>query len=315
MRKIFSKKTMVCLAVIFALCIGMAGCFRDTKNSEINTINQFSLVNGMPVRIDEGSVYQYNADETWTVVELDGTAAQVFSGENLCVLMEDGGLYYGGATEISEDEEYPLTSAYGIEMIAKALEINKEERFLCINKNIEYLGFRVLLESGEILYQGLEDYERYHMQEETPVQLSGEFILTEEGNVYYLQIDAASAYTKLEKVYDGGDVVAISASETAARCIGIKENGKAESWWINQDSLAVEDWEEAVAVCQGFYYAVALDGQGQVYYIDQNEEVTTSVSEALSTWSDIVEIAVLFETIVGMKADGSCLFLNIADYK
>lgn len=159
-------------------------------------------------------------------MELDGTAAQVFSGEHLCVLMEDGSLFYDGQDLSPDEDNLPLMARYGRHMAGKALEYNKTEPFLGVNGNLEYLDFMALLKSGELLCEDEDDFRRVSLPVETPAALSGSYVLTESGNVYYM-------HDGIENVYDGGDIAAISSSETAARCAGLKENGEAVLWWMD----------------------------------------------------------------------------------
>lgn len=319
--KRYSKKTVIQTAVLIILFIGIIYSCLHTNQIEIKKPNQFALLscyspeddrsNLVPLKIEDGILYAYEEDGTRSVVELEGRASQVFSGENLCVLLEDGSIYYDGMTELSEPEDgenFPLSEGYAVVMAGKVLELNETEPFLAVNQNIEYLNFKALLESGELICETNSGGFRYYtLPEEKPIELSGDFILTENGNVYYLYGDA-------EILYDGGDIAAISACETASRCIGLKENGQAVSWWMDLEAPDVSGWKNIVAVKQGFYFAVGLDANGKVYFATDDAELEKNVTAELSQWSDVTEIAVLFETIAGMKEDGSCLFLDVANY-
>lgn len=205
-----------------------------------------------------------------------------------------------------------LTTAYRMEMIDEILEINENSSFVDVNKNFDYMDIRVLLENSDILYQTQGKYKCYTFADETPIGLSGDFVLTKEGNVYYFCTD--TSYVDLKKVYAGGDVVMISASETSSCCVGIKEDGRVESWNIQQPSLEVNAWSSIVSVCQGFNYAIALDSDGRVYFESRDEKQANSISEGLNSWRNVVEIAAYFDVIVGMQEDGTCLYLHITDY-
>lgn len=305
------------LSGIILLLAGVAVVlFMNTNQKVAITPGQFVLIGERPVIIKEGKVYEYETEGVWRNLGLIGVAKHIVRGEKLCILNEDGSLYYEMGTD--SEEGLPLTSAYTIDMAEKALTLNKEESFSWINQSLEYLGFRALLKNGDILYQGLRGYERYHMEEETPVFLSGSFILTSEGNVYYLDIDTDGdtgiTNTYLKCVYDGKDIVTISASESAKRCLGLRENGTVISW-SDIAPLEVKDWKNVIAIQQGFNYAVGLTSKGRVLYVDYNAESTEKVTKALDLWTDIVQIAAYSDTIVGLKRDGSCLFLDISVYK
>ena len=47
-------------------------------------------------------------------------------------------------------------------------------------------------------------------------------------------------------------MVAISSSETAARCAGLKENGGAALWWMDIEAPDVSEWKNLTAVRHGF---------------------------------------------------------------
>lgn len=277
---------------------------------------QFVLIGKRPVIIKEGNLYEYETDGTWRHLELSGKAKQIVRGEKLCVLNEDGSLYYEKETDLGK--ELPLTSAFNLYMAEKAIILNKDEPFTWINQSLEYLGFRALLRNGDILYQGMGEYESFQMDEETPICLSGSFILTSQGNVYYLETDtdgySGIMSTDLRCVYDGKDIVAISASESAARCLGLRKNGTVISW-SDIDPLEVTDWKNVIAIQQGFNYAVGLTVKGKVLFVDYNAGSTKKINEALDSWTDIVQIAAYSDTIAGLKRDGSCLLLDISAFK
>lgn len=307
----------ILLGVIFLIAGVTVAFLCNTNQQEAKMPGQFALVGGRPVIIKEGNVYEYETDETWRHLELTGEAKQVVRGEVLCVLNKDGSLYYGEKLDLNT-EVLPLTSAYNLYMASMALKLNEEEPFVNINQNIEYLGFRALLQNGDILYQGAGKYERYQLEEAPPIFLSGSYILTAQGNVYYLKEDldgdSGIVSTDLKCVYDGGDIVAISASETAARCLGLRENGKVISW-SDIGTLEVTGWKNVVAIAQGFNYAVGLTNKGSMLYVDYNSSSTEAVSKALKQWTDVVQIAVYSDTITGLKQDDSCFFLNLSEYK
>jgi len=311
------KLQIVILTGFIFLLAGMAVFFLWNKNKQTAiTPGQFALIGDKPVIIKKGNVYEYETDGKWRQLELTGEAKQIVRGEKLCVLNEDGSLYYEKETDLRE--ELPLTPAYSLYMAQKALTLNKEEPFVRINQNLEYLGFRALLRNGDILYQRLGEYERYKMDKETPIFLSGTYILTSQGNVYYLDIDTddstGAMSTNLKCVYDGKDILTISASESAARCLGLRKNGTVISW-SDIAPLKVTDWKNVIAIQQGFDYAVGLTSEGRVLYTDYNESNTEKVTKALDLWTDIVQIAAYSDTIAGLKQDGSCLFCNLWEYK
>lgn len=310
----------ILIAIIFIICVILAFLWnanQKTVQKARDNLGQLTLVGEMPVIIKDGNIYEYTADELWNKIEYTGEAKQIVRGEELCVLNKDGSLYYEKDIVLSS-EVLPLTSAYHLYIETKVLELNKEEPFVCINQNLDLVNFRALLQSGDIIYQASDKYERYQMAEETPVFLSGSYILTAEGNVYYLHTDTdgSSGIVKvnLKCEYDCGDIVAISASETAARCLLLRKNGKVISL-SDIEPLKVSNWENLVSIEQGFNYAVGLTDKGEVLYVDYNTNSTEAVAKKLKTWTDVIQIASYSDTIVGRKNDGSCYILNLSDFK
>ena len=309
-------KIIILLVAIFLLAgIAVFSLWNVSDQAAIMP-GQFVLIGKKPVIIKEGNLYEYGTDGTWRHLGLSGEAKQVVRGEKLCVLNEDGSLYYEKETDLGE--ELPLTPAFNLYMAEKTLIINKDESFAWINQSLEYLGFRALLRNGDILYQGTGEYERFQMDDETPICLSGSYILTSQGNVYYLGTDtdgySGIMSTDLRCVYDGKDIVAISAGESTARCLGLRKNGTVISW-SDLGPLEVSDWKNVIAIQQGFNYALGLTATGKVLYVDYNAGSTEKIAEELDSWTDIVQIAAYSDTIAGLKRDGSCLLLDISAYK
>ncbi|KAI4447831.1 hypothetical protein C823_002350 [Eubacterium plexicaudatum ASF492] len=263
MNRHFPNKAMrtACVAALFILLLYSG--FRQNENQSARP-NQSALLfrysektdstNVIPLKIDDGVLYEYHTDtHAWSAMKLDGMAAQVFSGERLCVLMEGGSLFYEGQDLSPDEDNLPLTAGYSRYMAGKALEYNKTEPFLGVNGNLEYPDFMALLQAGELLCEDEDDFKRVSLPRETPAAMSGSYVLTEGGNVYYM-------HNGIENVYDGGDIVAISASETAARCAGLKENGEAVLWWMDIEAPDVSEWKNLAAVRHGFNFVAGLRG-------------------------------------------------------
>ena len=184
----------------------------------------------IPLKIEDGTLYECTDGKTWNPIALDGQASEVFSGEHLCVLMEDGRMISDFPTEeelLGSGEEVPLTLGYVVYMADQAREINKSEPFVSINQTVEALGFRALLQSGEIICQndGDDVYSCYQLPEETPKMLAGDYILTEQGNVWYM-----NERMDVEKVYDGGDIIAVSPTQMPGHCMGYTQNEQTVEW-------------------------------------------------------------------------------------
>lgn len=310
------------LCSIFLIAIITVIFLRNASHQTFKIPGQFAVIVETPVAIKNGNVYEYTVYETWKNLNISEKAKQVFDGENLCFLNEDGSIYYDQDIQQMEallKEAMPLTSAYSLYMTKKALELNEEEAFVSINDNIEYLSFRALLQNGEILYEDGDNYERLLM-EEAPILLSGSYVLTEQGNVYYLDTESKGnsdiVVPKLTCVYEGGDMVIINACPTNARCLGLRRNGTVISFLVSEYNKPLEtgEWKHIVAIQQGFYFAVGLTDKGNVLYVDNDKNKTEAINKELKKWTNIVEIAAPYETIVGLRKDGTCLSLNIAEF-
>ncbi len=321
-KKIKKWHIIALLCSIFVIAIITVIFLPNASQQTIKIPGQFAVVIETPIAIKDGNVYEYTADEIWENMNLSEKAKQVVTGEELCFLNEDGSIYYGQDIQQMEEllkESMPLTSAYSLYMTKKALELNDEEPFVSINNNLDYLSFRALLKNGEILYEDGDNYERLQM-EETPIFLSGSYILTEQGNVYYLDTESKGnshvVIPKLTSVYEGGDMVVINACPTNGRCLGLRRNGTVISFLVSEYNKPLEtgEWKHMVAIQQGFYFAVGLTDKGKVLYVDHDKNKTEAINKELKKWINIVDIAVSpSETIVGLREDGTCLLLNIAE--
>lgn len=318
MNRHFQKKAIrtACVAALFIVLLYNG--FRQNENQPARP-NQSALLfrysektdstSMIPLKLDTGVLYEYHTDtHAWTAMKLDGMAAQVFSGEQLCVLMEDGSLFYEGQDLSPDEDNLPLTAGYSRYMAGKALEYNKTEPFAGVNGSLEYLDFMALLQSRELLCEDEDDFRRVSLPRETPAALSGGFVLTEDGNVYYI-------HDGIENVYDGGDIVAISSSENAARCAGLKENGEAVLWWMDIEAPDVSEWKNLAAVRHGFNFVAGLRVDGRIDYVDNGGQSTTAIQEVLGRWPDVTDLIVARQSIVGVTEDGDCLFLDVNGYQ
>jgi hypothetical protein len=146
--------------------------------------------------------------------------------------------------------------------------------------------------------------------EEVPAFLSGNYILTERGNVYYLDHEKeAGSAPRLISVCDDENIVSISSCYSDQQCMGLKEDGTVCSWSANSNwgELPVSDWTQVISVRQGFHYAVALTSDGNVLYADYSADNIENIQSELSQWNNIVQIAIYGTTIYGLQSDGTCV--------
>ena len=275
---------------------------------------QLAVVDRRPVKLEDGKIYSYNTDGSWEQIGPDGEAIQIVDGEYLCALDTDGKLYYDWVP--TDEEPLPLTSGYTQYMAWLALEINETEHFACVNQEPIRLYFRALLQSGEILFQSGDEYT--HLQlEELPVSLSGAYILTDAGNIWFMRDEDVS---ELKCVYSGGDIIEIDANNNAGRCLALTRDHHVVSLQFHGSALEVSDWNHIISIEQEFNYAVGLTDKGEVLYAavgHANESIKNTealVIGTLSEWSNVIQIAANGADIIGLKQDGSCYILDLDDY-
>lgn len=310
------KRRMIFLIGTIVLTAGLLwSCLFQGKREPEKIFQQFSISGGRPITLTEGKLYEYSVNGEWIPLLFGAEAVQIVRGEKLCVLQADGIICYAQDSS-AEEENLPLMSGYRLYMVNEVLNINKAEPFICMNHSLEYPDFRALLQNGDILYQGMDSCERYHLEEEVPAFLSGSYILTEEGNVYHLDIDtdgnSGNMITELKCIYEGGNVVKIDASETSDRCLALLEDGTVISW-SDSNPLDISRWKEIVEIEQGFNFAVGLTEDGRVLFAGCDTSSSEAAEKVLSTWKDMIQIAVYYDTIAGLTKNGECVFFNLTE--
>jgi len=174
-----------------------------------------------------------------------------------------------------------------------------------------------LLEDGKVLYSFQGEY--YPIQlEEKPISLSGSYILTEQGNVYYIDKNVESVENvKLKSIYSEGNIIAIDASSNAEEGLGITKEGNVVSWGGSQNwpGLKVDDWKDVVIVEQDFHAAVGLTKQGKVLYKGASQAKTEAGMTEIQSWRNVMAVNIVVDifgtTIYGVKADGSLLIKKL----
>lgn len=311
------RKKYIFLSVFLLLGIGSAAAILLVRaQSSKWEPEQFEIVNGIPYIVEDGILYMYTAEGKWLPKENIGESKQLVAGEALCVLREDGRLYYEGDLDISEDT--PLTDAYFMHMAQTLLAINEREPFACISGSLE-TECTALLDNGSLLIPVSGEYEYCRMDEfaveEAPTYLSGNFILTEQGNVYYVKNETDNSVNlTLNCIYDDGNIVTLDSSYTTGECLGLTGDGNVISWQTSErfSPLPVSDWKNISYIAQGFHFAVGLTEKGQVLYAAAHDpEKNAETAAALEAWGKITRIAVYGTKIYGLKPDRSCVSLEI----
>lgn len=307
-----AKKLGISAAVLLAAVVvtGVALFPRDKSN--FSAPEQFEIADGTPYCVKDGDLYRYEGGG-WSEAEHPEQVRQLVSCDlALCTVDKDGTVFYGG--ELPDPMEFrSLGSAAAFDMAHHLMELNSSTSLVGLSGDIA-LWPNALAEDGTIFLAvpALNHYERYTM-EDRPIELSDEFVLTEQGNVYQLQIvNFDQPY--LRCIYDGGDITSISAAYGTSQCLGLKKDGTVLSWnesgRKNFDIPSVAEWTNVRSVKQGFHFAVGLTEKGEVLYagcIGSNEKIGSQ----LKAWGKIEAIAIYGMAVYGLKPDGSCVSMEI----
>lgn len=309
-----TKKFWVPIAGLFAaiVVIGVA-LFPQAKGSS-SAPEQFEIANGTPYCLKDGTLYRYE-NGGWSEVERPEQIRQLVSCDlALCTVDKDGTVFYDG--ELPDPMEIrSLGSAAAFDMAHQLMELNSSTSLVGLSGDIVHWP-SALAEDGTIFLPvpALNYYERYTMKER-PTELSDEFVLTEQGNVYSLAVKEFTAEPVLRCIYDGGDITTISAAYGTGQCLGIAKDGTVLSWnesgRKNFDIPSVAEWSNVRSAKQGFHFAVGLTEKGEVLYADNSEGNTEKIGGQLKAWGKIEAIAIYGMTVFGLKPDGSCVSMEV----
>ena len=304
-----NTRKLIIAIFLFIILFGSVVLYstHNKKRELLPFFNQFVVAADVPYLIENGKVLKCQTDGQWEDGDFVDNAIQIFGGDALCILDSNGKLHFD---ERIITGDIPLSTAYSMYMTNKALEINQNKSFTSINQNVGCFAFRALLEDGTILYQKQNNYAEYKMEKDIPKYLSGDYILTEEGNVYYMKTETLDDNDVFEMkcVYDKGDLIAIDAAETTDKCIGIRENGKV-ILWSGTEIEHVLNWKNVVRVEQGFNFAIGLTARGEVKYEGYDENNTKTINDELSLLPDMKDIAIYYGQIWGLTEDNRVIKL------
>ena len=101
--------------------------------------------------------------------------------------------------------------------------------------------------------------------------LAGNYVLSKSGNIYRIASEEPDWDENIVRsVYSGEDIIVIAVDQNSGLCIG-------------------------------------LTNRGDVLCVEHNSVRAESVKEKLSSWSDIVNIAVSDTKVCGVKANAECI--------
>lgn len=280
------KKVFLVLGILSILLTGCAAAEPEQGSSaeiavelpeEWTNVEQLAFVGENPCVLADGTAYLY-ADGAWKAYAEEERLTRLYSGDEFCALTESGHLVTDA--EFPEDyAEYPLGSAGVYDNADRMLDELQDREVILVNGNIFNENPVCLLSDGSLLF--------FHAGKSLPITppgtvtaLFGDFLLTDAGEVYRIQFNEETERVSVIAVSDGG-ITAVSACTTAARCVGIREDGAVEIWSDIDGDLAA-DFQNVRTVQMGFQYCVALDQDGQVLFSSYNKEQETDMRQRLA---------------------------------
>lgn len=307
--------TLVGILIIILASVWMAWSSSDkVKVTELiidaydfaETPSQFVLVDSQPCVLVDGEAYIYDGD-SWNKVCVDKKITEIYAGEIFCALTEDGEIYVTEDTW-AEYESYPLGAAGVYYNAEKMLQYSSGAKIEQISANIMNNYIIAASADGEIKVY-VNGMERGIAEPICISDMSGRYLLSEEGEVYMVSYPDSFDRVRVNKVSDDR-FVSISACPTANRCIGIKHDGSTEVWSDVAGELA-SDFQDIDKISMGFHYCIALSEDGKVCFSAYDEELEAEIREYLEKIDDnVVNVACAYNRIAIMFGDYSICMMD-----
>jgi len=262
-----------------------------STTQEVNgQVTDFVVRNGIPYILADGILYEYNEFEKhykWVKVEDAPQLTQLCGTDNIIGITTEGKLY---VPEFDDEVHTP-----GAVLLQELKEIDDDisirDCFVC---NIMWDIF--LLENGTILYPYEVGYHSYQLEEEA-VDVSGEFTLTETGNVYFYDSNSGA----FKCIYEGGDGSFIDGY--SEKCICVKKDGEVVSLdGLDCTKNRTLNWQKVIEVAQGFNLTVGLTEDGTVLYVNTSTITENENGDIVSGWTGIKKIFVYGSEIYALDA-------------
>lgn len=299
--KVYIKKFIWILPIIVAVPLLI---WKVNDRAEYNyKIESFVLINDIPYMVSEGTAYYWDDDNRVWVACREGVK-KLFRGEDFCILKEDGSLEVGNVENLDIDEEFSsLSGLYGVACANKLLDISRNTPIRTLNREPVSASCWALCEDGSMLINPGGEYIPFEIPNETIKEISGNFVLTEEGNVYEIIEDSWKPGEYSYKQVSEDKLIAIDACGSGTLCVGIREDHTAVMWCLPEwEPLDLTEWKNVKEVAAGFNYCVGVTTNGKVLYADYVEEREADVSKRLRGIK-AEHITCCFETIAIIKND------------
>lgn len=313
--------------LLFTILILLVGCIIGiyiamASSKSVWQPRQFTVSGGTPCLLQDGQVWKYTGEKRWEQVPLSQSVKQLLPGDTLWVVFQDGILYTPEPPVIKET--MPLTGVFYTEMALQLLEISKTQPFSQISGNPSYWDVLVLRPDGTLLTLQADTYSPYALGE-TAIAVSGRYILTEQGNLYYLEENGTSSFC----IHDKGGITAITTDVfDHAACLALTDDGQVLSFdrdWhrdpydgstmLAWTSLPTEDWHHVTTVAQGHNFAAGLTEQGKIVFTGiLPAKSLAEIQKKLSGWRHIVSIAAYNTQLYGLQSDGKCICLELEPF-
>lgn len=303
------KKLSAVLLLAVVSTIFLAVFLNSGDASENFEAEAFTLIDSKPYIISGGSAYYLNAENEWILYETESSLNRLFRGDYFCALTDAGAILFEPDISPEEYAAFPPGSAHTFSMAERLSVLSLEKPVLTLNQSPAYENCRALCEDGTLLLSSDEDYFSFTLPDETIKDISGEFVLTENGSVYQLQTDRSQTPT-CTKISDG-PIVLISACETAARCVGVYGDGTVVMW-SDLKPLDLSEWQNVTEVTMGFNYCAGLTAQGKILYADYNADRKALVTDLLKQ-KTAVHITCIYQTLALLKSDGTVEIIDLEE--
>lgn len=276
--------------------------------SDFNAENcKIALVNLNPCIVSDGKAYIYV--DGWNEVETDHDIVTVYNGDVFSALDSEGHIIMM-PEETDDYEGYPLTTAavhYNAEELRKLTE---DEKILLLSGNPLGSGGHCVVYSENGYTSLFANGTAFPISDSMVVaDISGNFILSEEGNVYKVIHTDNPEHVSLKQVSEG-KYVEIAACTSADRCIGISQDGTT-TIWSDVDLGFSFHTENAKTAAMGFTYGIVLceDGNAEFHSVDSALEY--QVSEYLAEQKeDITAISCSYNSIAMLTSNGNVKIID-----
>lgn len=309
-------KKIATIGLLLTILLSISACGADREQhftvTEIDAydfaepLSQFVLIGLQPSVLIDGEAYIYE-DAGWNKIYEGKKITEIYAGEAFCALTEDGEIYVADDA-LAEYESYPLGAAGVYYNAEKMLEYSSGSK-------IEHLSANILndciiaasVDGGIKVY--VNGMERGIAEPIRVADMSGKYLLSEEGDVYMVSYPDSFERVRVKRVSDD-KFVSISACPTANRCIGIKHDGSTEVWSDVEGELA-SDFQDIDKISMGFHYCIALSEDGKVCFSAYDEELEVEIRAYLEKIDDnVVNVACAYNRIAIMFEDYSICMID-----